>query len=171
MILKPLIVLVILSIGPGFVIVGRLHWRPMETLAASIGLSWIIVYLAAFLIYAWGLPDSLHLAIFCLAAIAALASGRGMWRLVRRPEVYRVLAAWLGLLGWGLAGLAVIRYYSGGNWSSDWYEHFERTQFFAERWPLDRGLSGYWLPARPPFMNLAAASVLSITGPSARGFF
>ena len=83
MILAPLIVLAVLSIGPGFVIVGRLHWRPLETLAASIGLSWIIVYLAAFLIYAWGLPNSLHLVLFCFAAIAVLACGRGLWRLFR----------------------------------------------------------------------------------------
>jgi hypothetical protein len=164
MILKPLIVCVVLSIGPGFFIVGQLRWRPLETLAASVGLSWIIVYLAAFVIYAGALPDSLYLVLFCLAAIAALACGRGLWRLFRVPAVYRSVAAWLCVLGWGLAGLALIRNYSGGNWSSDWFEHFERTQFFAHRWPLERGLSGYLLPARPPFMNLAAASVLSITG-------
>jgi hypothetical protein len=170
MILKPLIVLVVLSVGPGFAFVGRLRWRPLETLAASVALSWIIVYLAAFLIYAWGLPDSLYLALFCLAAIATLACGRGLWRIVRRKEVYRALAAWLFLLAWGLAGLALFRNYSGGNWSSDWFEHFERTQFFAERWPLNQGLSGYWLPARPPLMNLAAASVLSITGLNFQSF-
>jgi hypothetical protein len=164
MILAPLIVCVILSIGPGFFVIEGLRWRPLETLAASIGLSWIIVYLAAFVIYAWGLPDSLHLALFCLAALLALARGRGIWRLFRVPAVYRSVAAWVCLLGWGLAGLTVIRNYSGGNWSSDWFEHFERSQFFAERWPLGTGLSGYWLPARPPLMNLAAASVLSITG-------
>jgi hypothetical protein len=164
MILKPLIVCVVLSIGPGFIIVDRWRWRPIETLAASIGLSWIMVYLAAFLIYAWSLPGSLHLALFCLAAIAALASARGLWRLFHRAEVYRALASWFVLLVWGLAGLALIRNYSGGNWSSDWFEHFERSQFFAERWPLGIGLSGYLLPARPPFMNLAAATVLSITG-------
>jgi hypothetical protein len=170
MVLTPLIVLAVFSIGPGFVIVERLRWRPLETLGASIGLSWIIVYLAAFVIYAWGLPGSLYLALFCLAVIATLACSRGLWRLFRRVQVYRTLAAWLCLLAWGLSGLALIRNYSGGNWASDWFEHFERTQFFAERWPLDRGMSGYWLPARPPLMNLAAACVLSITGLDFQGF-
>src|SRR5262249_24683197 len=148
----------------------RLRWRPLETLAASIGLSWIIIYLADFVIYAWGLPDSSYVVLFCIAAMAVLASAGGLWRLFPQTNVCRVLAAWTCLLCWGLAGLTVIRNYSGGNRRSDWFEHFLRAQFFAEHWPLETGLSGYWLPARPPFMNLAAASVLSIAGLDFQGF-
>jgi hypothetical protein len=58
----------------------------------------------------------------------------------------------------------MIRVYSGGNWSGDWQEHFQRTLFFLHRLPANTVFGDiYSLPGRPPFMNVLAAYFLAQT--------
>ena len=62
------------------------------------------------------------------------------------------------------AGLWLVASYSGGGWTSDWFEHWERTQFFLDRWPLDTKFLGFGaLPARPPLANLVTGALLAVT--------
>jgi hypothetical protein len=59
----------------------------------------------------------------------------------------------------------LIRTYSGGVWSGDWVEHFDRTEFFLRHDNFRHLFIGlYLLPARPPMMNLVAAFFLAQVG-------
>src|SRR5690606_12025730 len=62
--------------------------------------------------------------------------------------------AWLGLVG----------SYSGGGWSGDWLEHWERSRFFIQHWFLETRFIGmYTLPARPPLANVLVGLCLALT--------
>src|SRR5690606_31501051 len=56
----------------------------------------------------------------------------------------------------GLLALVVI--YSGGSWSGDWLEHWQRTYLFFEHGAPDTRFIGFYsLPARPPLANVVVA--------------
>jgi hypothetical protein len=158
-----LALLVLSSFAPGFFFVRRLPWSPPEKLSAAVGLSLLLVYLAAFAIYVFALPPSAHLLVPALAAASLAATWRDLLRLLRHPTVRRWLGAFGFLLAWALALLALVRHYSGGLWASDWYEHWERTVFFLDQLPREYIFWGnYSLPARPPMMNVLAAHYLAL---------
>jgi hypothetical protein len=77
-----------------------------------------------------------------------------------------MLAAFGLFLAWALLLLSFVRHYGGGTWSGDWIEQYQRTIFFLHRRPLDTLMIGTFpLPARPPMMNLIAASFLAQIAP------
>ena len=159
--------------SPGFFLLRRFRWNPLEKICGSIGLSLILLYLVSFAIY-WVSPpgDSGDLvwkaaawstsAVCLVLAISAL---RDAARLARSRHVKRVLLCFLFLLIWTFAILSLIRTYSGGGWFGDWLEHFQRTLFFLHRLPPSTPIfPAYELPARPPMMNLLAAFFLAQAG-------
>jgi hypothetical protein len=155
------------SFFPGFFLVRRLRWSPLEKLGAAVGSSLILLYLAAFAIYAGGLPW--RTAAWAVAAVCltlGLVVRRDAARLVGSPQVRNVVLGYLFLLGWMFTILAMIRHYSGGGWVGDWLEHFNRTVFFLDGFPRDSmAFPGpYPMPARPPLMNLVAALFLAQAG-------
>ena len=161
-----LILLAIGSFAPGFFLVRRLRWSPLEKLCGSIGLSLILLYLAAWGIYVAG-PADQRPAFFAVSMVCCLL-GALAWRdavaLLRVARVRRAALGYAFLLLWTLLVTAIVRVYSGANWSADWFEHFERTLFFLHRFPADTPLfAGYKLPARPPMMNVLAAFFLGQT--------
>ena len=161
--LLPLLLLT--SFAPGFFFVRRLPWSPPERLVGAVGLSLVLVWLAAFAIYILGLPASAHLVVSAVAAVSLVAAWPDVLRLVRHVTVRRWLGALAFLLVWALALLALVRHYSGGLWAGDWIEHWERSSFFLERYPLEFVFVGdYRLPARPPMMNVLAAHFLAHVG-------
>lgn len=150
----------------GFVVVRRLSWSPEEKLSASIALSLLLMYLGSFAIYVADLPPSAHWLMTGVSAIAAIANASAIRDLLGDREVRQALVAYAGLALWCLALTALVRNYSGGYWGGDWYEHFHRAIFFLNHWPLDTQFVGrYWLPARPPLMNLVSAHFLAETAP------
>jgi 4-amino-4-deoxy-L-arabinose transferase-like glycosyltransferase len=154
------------SFLPGFYFVRGLRWSPLEKLCGAVGLSLILLYVVATAFY-W--LDVTGAAAFWAVSAGCLALGilarRDIVRLVSWRQVGRVLAAFLCLLLWTLALLAMIRNYSGGGWIGDWVEHFQRTLFFLHHFPKDTPIyGGYQFPARPPMMNLLAAFFLAQTG-------
>jgi hypothetical protein len=161
-----LLALLICSFTPGFFIIRRLRWTPLEKLCGSVGLSLILVYLAAWAIYCFGPRDqSLTFRIVAAAAVGlGVAAWRDAWRLFRSFRVRQALAAFGFLTLWVLVMLSMIRVYSGGGWSGDWIEHFHRTLFFLNRLPAAVAIYPYYaLPARPPMMNVLAAFFLGLT--------
>jgi hypothetical protein len=161
--LLPLLALT--SFAPGFFFVRHLRWSPPERLVGAVGLSLLLVWLAAFAIYVLALPRSAHLVVSAVAAVSLVAAWPDVARLVRHATVRRWLGAFGFLLAWGLALLALVRHYSGGLWAGDWIEHWERSSFFLERYPLEFVFVGdYRLPARPPMMNVLAAHFLAHVG-------
>src|SRR5262249_28911751 len=50
-------------------------------------------------------------------------------------------------------------------WRGDWLEHFQRSLYFLNHFPLSTAIFGdYQLPARPPAMNVIAAFVMAQAG-------
>ncbi|MBF0520035.1 MAG: hypothetical protein HQK92_09950 [Nitrospirae bacterium] len=60
-----------------------------------------------------------------------------------------------------------IKHFSGGKWSGDWEEHYQRSLFFKDFWPINTVFIGDWLlPARPPLYNILSAFFMEPAGDS-----
>ncbi len=154
----------LLAFGLGWPLVARRGLTPAEKLVAATALSLLGVFLFAWGVFVFALP----LATLWLLPVLALAGLAGETRTLvafaRDPEVRALCFAQglvaLSCLGW----LATVEAYSGGGWSGDWFEHWERTRFFLERGPLDQKFLGlYSLPARPPLANVVTGALLFLT--------
>lgn len=161
------VLLVLCSFAPGFYVVRKFRWSPVEKLAGSIALSLIFLYLAAFGLYCFapgGISRGASAAVSILCAVLAVHARADIARLFAAARVRRIAAGYGFLFVWVLVFLAMIRNYSGLGWGADWLEHFQRTLFFLHRLPVDTPiLFGYEFPARPPMMNLLAAFFLAQT--------
>jgi len=157
-----LVVLIVCSFAPGFFFVRKLRWSPLEKLCAAVGLSLLLIYLAAFGIYLLGVSFQNCWLVTGLCAVMGLLSIRDVAKMLKHRQVRRVLIGLVFLLVWTILLLGLIRGYGGGGWGGDWYEHYHRTRFFLDRLPHDTIISGnYQVPARPPMMNLIAAHFLA----------
>jgi hypothetical protein len=158
--------LAVCSFASGFLIVRRLRWTPLEKLCGSVGLSLILVYLGAWAIFCFGSgdPRPSYRILLALVVAAAALSARDAWRLFRTFRVSQAVGGFAFLLLFGLAMLSMIRVYSGAGWFGDWFEHFQRSLFFLDRFPASTVIYGnYAVPARPPLMNVLAAFFLGLT--------
>jgi hypothetical protein len=161
-----LLLLVVCAFAPGFFIVRRFRWSPLEKLCGAIGLSLILLYLISWAVYCFA-PASQTAIFRGVAAVSLLLGILALRDIVRLFHPFRARRAALGyafLLFWTLLVLAMIRNYSGALWYGDWLEHFQRTLFFLQHFPVhDRIFMDYALPARPPIMNVLAAFFLALT--------
>lgn len=165
------ILLPLCSFAPGFYLVRKFAWNPMEKFCSSVGLSVILIYLASWALFCLGPRDggetltmavSAGVSLVCLTL--AIAARKDIAALFRSPSVRRGAIGYAFLFGWTLTLLAVIRHYSGFGWGQDWLEHFQRTLFFLHRFPASTPvMGGYQLPARPPMMNVLAGFFLAQT--------
>lgn len=144
--------------------VSRLPFSPAERITAAAALSLTMVFLASWTIYLLALPLAL-LWILPAGGLASLALG---WS--RAAETWRdldgraLIVGQLTVTAWCVGWLGTVASYSGGGWTSDWFEHWERTTFFLEhRPPGEKFLGLYLLPARPPLANLVNGSLLALT--------
>lgn len=148
-------------IGVGWPAAARLKLEPGEKLTAAVALSLLGVFLAAWTIYLAGWPRWTLWAVPVAALAGAAVARRDLRATLLHPEARQL--AWLQALvgAWCVGWLATVGSYSGGGWAADWFEHWQRTQFFLERWPLDQLLLGvYPLPARPPLANVVTGALL-----------
>ena len=168
-----LCLLLVCGFAPGFYCVRRLPWNPLEKLCGGIGLSLVLLYLAAWGIYcfsprgAGGAPveTGAFAAVSLVCVLLGVLARKDIQRLAASFRVRRALAGQAFLLLWAMVMLAIIRHFSGLGWGGDWMEHFQRSLFFLHRFPADTPiLGGYKLPARPPMMNVLAAFFLAQTG-------
>ena len=157
--------------GPGFVIVRRAGWRPLETATAAITLSILLVGLVSFGFGVLWAPIAWRVALLAACAVATSLSWPEVAGLLRRDGEARRALLWFTLLAlWGVSLQAVVRNYSGGNIVHDWLDHYERARFFLGWQPAGTLFSGALLPARPPLMNAFAAQVLALTQSRFAGF-
>ena len=161
-----ILLLAVCSFFPGFLIVRRLRWNPLEKLAGSVGLSLLLLYLATWAVYCFGPHDQrpVYRGMAAAAALCALFCWRDALRLFGTFRVRRTLLAFAGFVVYTVALLGMIRVYSGAGWGGDWTEHFQRTLFFLDRLPTDVKINLYYvLPARPPMQNVLTAFFLGVT--------
>jgi tetratricopeptide (TPR) repeat protein len=160
-----LLILSVSGLGSGLFILRNRKLPPLEKFTLSVALSWLLVYLAGTAIYLAHLPVKTHFAVSAISLLLLLLSLPELSHLLANKYLRRTLYGFLILLLWNFLFLCLIRHYSGGNWTGDWYEHFQRSDFFVEYLPKDTLFSEtYPLPARPPVMNILCAHVLSQVG-------
>jgi hypothetical protein len=152
--------------APGFFLLRRAQWSPLEKFCGSIGLSLILIYLVFWGAFCAGLPAG-PVAWLSSAACAVLGwlARRDIQRLFRNSAARRSALALGALAAWTLLALSMIRVYSGAGWSGDWMEHFQRSLFILHGFPADSPIiGGYILPARPPLMNALCGFFMAQVG-------
>jgi len=144
--------------------VDRLRLAPAEALVAGAGLSLVAAGAVAGAVFAAGLDLSGYWLVPALAA-AGLAAGWGGARRIAADPLARDLAVGqLIVTGWCVGWLAFVKNHSGGAWTGDAFEHWERARFFLRDWPRGRlFIETYELPARPPLANLLTAAFMRVT--------
>jgi hypothetical protein len=161
-----LIILFVCCFAPGFFFVRRLHWSAMEKLSGSVGLSFILVWLAVWVLYladANGAAGCFAVSTVC--AILGAMTWRDIARLFRSIRVRRAALGFALLLVWTLLVLSIIRHYSGAGWIGDWLEQFSRSLFFLQHFPKDSEMfGGYRITSRPPALNVVAAFTMAQAG-------
>ena len=142
----------------------RLRLSPAETLVAGAGLSLIGAWAVAWAVFTAGWPLSLYWLLPALAAAGLALGWRGTQRLAADPGARDLAAGQLIVTAWCVAFLAFVKNHSGGAWTGDSFEHWERARFFLRDWPRERlFIETYELPARPPLANLLTAAFMRMT--------
>lgn len=162
--LSSVVLFLVLTFGLAWPLASRLALAPAEKLLAAAGLSLLGIFLYAWGLYVLGLSFRL-LWLLPPLALGGLAVARGPLIAVARDRDARGI--WLAqslVTLWCVGWLATVSSYSGGGWSSDWIEHWDRTRFFFERWPVESKFLGhYLLPARPPLANVLTGVFMRLT--------
>jgi hypothetical protein len=100
-----------------------------------------------------------------VGCVLALSRRRELAELARDAAVRRALLVYAAVALWCLAWQSTVIVYSGAAWQVDWWEHYDRAQFFLAHWPRDTHFATvYPLTARPPLVNLWAAALLGGSG-------
>ena len=155
-----------LVFGLGLPLVAGLPLRADERVALAPGVALIVLYLAAFAVYAFRLPAACFLLLPAAAGAGLVWRWRPLLAALRDPAARSLLGAYAIWTGWALGFLALVRCYFGvgAGATGDWLEHYQRTGFFLGHWPLDyRFIWLYPLPARPPLANLVTGVLLALT--------
>lgn len=151
--------------GLGLPLVAGLPLRAAEKLCLAPGAALIVIYLFAFGLFVLGAPIVGFLLLPVAALVAAAWRRRAIRRLFGDADVRSLLRAYGIWTGWTLGFLALVRCYFGvgAGATGDWVEHYQRTLFFLDHWPLDyRFIWLYPLPARPPLANLVTGAFLAL---------
>ncbi len=150
--------------GLGWPVGQRLPLAAAEKIVASVVLSLLVAFAGAWLVYVWALPVA---ALWLMPALGAIGIGAGAHALAeawRDTDARAVMVGQLIVTAWCIGWLATIANYTGGGWTGDWFEHWERARFFLERQPLDQKFLGHdTLTARPPLANVLTAAWLALT--------
>lgn len=164
-------VMLLVLTGLAWPFAAHVRLAPTERLLVTVAASLMAVFLFAWAVFILGQTPALF---WCLpvAALGGLVAARQPLRtLVSNTEVRTLAACQLLVTVWCIGWLVTVRSYSGGGWAGDWFEHWERTRFFLEHWPLEtRFLGAYTLPARPPLANVVTGVFVHITDSGFAGF-
>jgi len=155
--------------APGFFLVRKFHWSPLEKLCASIGVSLVLLYLFEWGLYCVGADTGTQrtaaTGMTGVAFFLGLLARHDIVRLFSAPRVRQAALGTVFLAVVTLLLLSMIRSYSGGTWFGDWLEHFQRSLFLVNGFSPDTPVfGGYIFPARPPMMNAIAAFFLAQFG-------
>ncbi|MDQ5981153.1 MAG: hypothetical protein QG602_4131 [Verrucomicrobiota bacterium] len=110
-------------------------FAPLTRLALGAGGALVGLYLATGALWLGGL-DWRWLWLWPAASAALAWRERAAIRaLAAEPVVTTTLAGWLVIAAWCLGLQLMVVSYSGGTWTVDWYEHYERALFFQQYGP------------------------------------
>jgi hypothetical protein len=155
------------AFGLSLPFIERFGFRPAESIVAGAALSLIGAWAIAWTIFITGAPVWAYvlLPVLALTGLAfTLARVRRVVRLVKDPDARDLLAGQLMVTGWCVGWLSFVRAHSGGAWTGDSFEHWQRAHFFLREWPSGRlFIDLFQLPARPPLANVLTAAFLQVT--------
>lgn len=154
----------LLSFGVAWPVAARLTGTAGERLLASVMLSWLTIFVVAWIVYVGALPHGV-LWVLPGMSLGGLWLGRRALRdLWREAEVRDLAIAQAIVTASVVAWLALIVSYSGGAWVGDWFGHWQRTAFFLERGPRDILFNGFDpLTSRPPLANVVFGALAVLT--------
>lgn len=153
------------SIGAGISTARRIVKEPKLALATTVGISGIVLYLAAGLIYVSGVSWNWAYLVTAICLIEVVRNGKELRRWGADPSNRDMLVGWLLLQLWIVLVNLNIRHFA--IWIGDWQEHYDRALFFLQRWPVwSKVAGGYILPARPPMMNMIESLFMAQGGPT-----
>ena len=159
--------LFIASYLPGRALLSYLNLSNDEKFAGSFGISFFIFYLTGFAGYIIK-QNALIFNLGFLAPVLILS----IFVLIKKSEITG-REIFEGIIFF-LCFLTVVYFqtflpiYSGGLWSFDWWEHYQRAMFFLDKLPLSTHFGSYLLTARPPVFNVVDFFFQSFLG---RGFW
>ena len=161
----PLLFIVMMA-GPASLVGQRVQLRPVEQLI--IGLAGTLILLGLCLLIGAAVGHFAVLA-WSTVAVGGVATVHQRNRLLiwsRDPVIRSACRGWLLLLGVATIYNWAIITFSGGAWSGDWLEHFERSRLpLLEIHPSTARFIGFIpYPARPPAINLLCGMFLQIFG-------
>jgi 4-amino-4-deoxy-L-arabinose transferase-like glycosyltransferase len=138
-----------------------------ESVVAGAALSLVAAWGVAWAVFISGAPlwGYALLPAFAAAGIALTsASQRGAAGIVRDPGARDLVFGQLIVTGWCVGWLGFVRSHSGGAWTGDSYEHWERAHYFLHQWPDYRlFIDQFEMPARPPLANVLTAAFMQMT--------
>ena len=144
--------------------IDRFRLSPAETVVAGAALSLIAAWAFAWAVFVSGCPVWVDGALPLLACVFLVAGRRRLPGLFNDPLARDLLGAQLLVTGWCVSWLSFVRNHSGGAWTGDWVEHWERARFFLRELPQDYLFYGiYQLPARPPLANVLTGAFMRMT--------
>lgn len=150
---------------PGYLISRKSDLSDVIKLVNSISLSIFIIFLVSFVLYVFELEAIVYVLFSLCLVVATVWMRKELFAFFRSPPVkplvryYGIFILWVFLL------TTVIKHYSGGGWFGDWDEHYQRSLFFRDLYPLDTVFTGGWLlTARPPLHNVVASFFLNHVG-------
>lgn len=149
------------TFGLAWPVVARFSLGAAEKIVASVALSLLGVFLFSWGVYIFALPRETLWFLPVFAATGLLLTVRSFAAALNLVEVRSLVLGQLLVTAWCAGGLSLIVSYSGGGWAADWFEHWERAQFFLQQWPENFLFLGrYPLPARPPLANVVTGAFL-----------
>src|SRR5262249_41436811 len=127
-----LIVLGLLSfVSPGLSCCRFLLATPLERLNLAVGFSLIIIYLSVLLLGLGGIGSYAYILLIGIALLGCFWERHRILEMFKDPLVRKVAGLWLMLVVWLLSVNGLIKSFSGGGWVVDWWEHYERSLFWA----------------------------------------
>jgi len=146
-------------------LIRRLPLDAAEGLLAALMLSLLAAYGIAWAIFTGGAAVGLYRLIPLLGVVGLAFDWRGLRRLWADPAARELILSQALVTAWCVAWLSFIRIHSGGAWTGDATEHWERAALFLRK-PLPPGLilGTYEVSARPPLGNVLTAVLLELLG-------
>jgi hypothetical protein len=159
-----LLLVLVVAAGLARPVVARMGLAPAEALAAGALLSLIVAWAIDWAVFTSGCPLWGYWIAPALAVPHLVMGRRSLGAMLRDPDARGLAAGQLLVTGWCVALLAFVKNHSGGAWTGDSFEHWERTLYFLRMWGHDRPfIAIYALPARPPLANVLVAGFLRMT--------
>jgi hypothetical protein len=158
-----LLLVLVVTFGLSRPLVGWFGLGPAETVVAGAAFSLILAWAYAWAVFTSGAPLGAY-AVLPVAACVFLAVGRrSLARLLADPAARDLAVGQLIVTAWCVAWLSFVTSYSGGAWTGDFVEHWQRALYFMRNWPDSTFIEIYQLPARPPLSNVLTGAFMQMT--------